>query len=81
MSRIRAVDHAHAPAASKPLLDAVQQSLGLTPNLFKVTAHSPHTLEGLLGLNGSLSKASLVRRSTSDLALRTMCWHAPTAGI
>jgi len=69
MSRIRAVDHAHAPAASKPLLDAVQQSLGLTPNLFKVTAHSPHTLEGLLGLNGSLSKGRLTAAEREAIAL------------
>lgn len=69
MSRIPAVDAAHAPAASKPLLDAVQQSLGLTPNLFKVAAHSPHTLEGLLGLNGSLSKGRLTAAERESIAL------------
>ena len=45
-----------APAASKPLLDAVQQQLGAVPNLFRLMAISPAALEGFLGLYGALGK-------------------------
>lgn len=69
MSRIPAVDPAEAPAASKPLLDAVHASLGITPNLFRVTAHSPETLEGLLGLNGALSRGRLNAAEREAIAL------------
>jgi uncharacterized peroxidase-related enzyme len=46
-----------APAASQPLLDAVEKSLGVVPNLFRLVGQSPASLEGLLGLNGALGKA------------------------
>jgi uncharacterized peroxidase-related enzyme len=69
MSRIPAVDPANVSNASKPLLDAVQKSLGVTPNLFKVTAQSPETLEGLLGLNGALAKGRLSAAEREAVAL------------
>ena len=69
MSRIPAVDAANASNASKPLLDAVQKSLGVTPNLFKVTAQSSETLEGLLGLNGALAKGRLSAAEREAIAL------------
>jgi uncharacterized peroxidase-related enzyme len=69
MSRIPAIDPAHASNASKPLLDAVQKSLGITPNLFKITAQSPETLEGLLGLNGALAKGRLSAAEREAIAL------------
>ncbi len=52
MSRlsIPAVDT--APEASKPLLAAVKQQLGVVPNLMKLVGHSPAALEGYLSLNG-----------------------------
>ncbi|MBU8537844.1 carboxymuconolactone decarboxylase family protein [Falsiroseomonas tokyonensis] len=57
MSRLTIPARTAAPAASQPLLDAVEKSLGVVPNLFRLVALSPAALEGLLGLNGSLSKA------------------------
>ena len=45
------------PAASQPLLDAVEKSLGVVPNLFRLLGQSPAALGGLLGLSGALSKA------------------------
>ena len=56
MSRISTPTLESAPAASKPLLDAVHKKLGVVPNLFRVVALSPAALEGFLGLNGALSK-------------------------
>ena len=38
------------------MLDAIFKKLGVVPNLFRVFALSPATLEGLLGLSGALSK-------------------------
>jgi uncharacterized peroxidase-related enzyme len=59
MSRISPVDPATAPAKAKPLLDAVQAKLGVTPNMMRTMAQSPAVLEGYLNLSGALAKASL----------------------
>ena len=56
MSRLPIPTKETAPAASQPLLDAVQQSLGSVPNLFRLMSLSPPTLEGFLGLHGALGK-------------------------
>ena len=54
-----------APAASQPLLQAVEQeSLGSVPNLFRLVANSPAALEGYLGLNGALGKGALDAANT-----------------
>jgi hypothetical protein len=52
MSRIPAVDRASADP--KTLLAAVNKALGVTPNLFRVTAQSPAALEGLLKRQGTV---------------------------
>lgn len=57
MSRIPVPSRETAPAASQPLLDAVEQQLGVVPNLFRLVALSPAALQGFLGLNGALAKA------------------------
>ncbi|WP_046158698.1 carboxymuconolactone decarboxylase family protein [Chromobacterium vaccinii] len=64
MNRITIPAAEHIPAASQPLLAAVQQQLGMVPNLMKLLAHSPAALEGYLSLNGALAKGRL------DAALR-----------
>ncbi|MCR8827324.1 carboxymuconolactone decarboxylase family protein [Pseudosulfitobacter koreensis] len=58
-----------APAASQPLLEGVRKSLGSAPNLFRLTANSPATLEGYLGLNGALAKGSLTPQTRERIAL------------
>jgi uncharacterized peroxidase-related enzyme len=57
MSRLSIPAREAVPAASQPLLNAVEKSLGVVPNLFRLVAQSTPALEGLLGLNGALSKA------------------------
>ncbi len=47
------------PAAAQPLLAGVQQQLGTVPNLFRLVATSPATLEGYLGLASGLGKGRL----------------------
>ncbi len=69
MSRIAAVDPASANTQAKPLLDAVNANFGVTPNLFRVAAQSPTTLEGLLGLNGALAKGQLDAKMRGAIAL------------
>ena len=57
MSRIAVPTRDAAPAASQPILDAVNKQLGVVPNLFRLAAISPAALAGMAGLSGALSKA------------------------
>ena len=59
MSRISIPSHEQTPAASLPLLDAVNRQLGVVPNLMKLLGNSPAALEGYLSLNGALGKGSI----------------------
>jgi uncharacterized peroxidase-related enzyme len=59
MSRIHAVDPATASGKTKQLLDAVQASLGMTPNMVKTMAASPEVLEGYLSLSAALAGGRL----------------------
>lgn len=56
MSRIAVPTREASPAASQPLLDAVEKQLGVVPNLFRLIGLSPAALQGFLGLDGALAK-------------------------
>lgn len=58
-----------APAASQPLLQAVQKKLGAVPNMFRVIAASPAALEGYLGLSGALARGELDAPTQERIAL------------
>lgn len=58
-----------APAAARPLLEAVKTQLGSVPNLFRLTATSPAALEGYLSLNGALGKGALDAATRERIAL------------
>jgi uncharacterized peroxidase-related enzyme len=58
-----------APAASKPLLDAVNAQLGFVPNLFRVVSHSPAALQGYLGMSGALARGTLPGATRERIAL------------
>jgi uncharacterized peroxidase-related enzyme len=60
---------ADAPAASLPLLQAVEKQLGMVPNLFRLIANSPAALEGYLSLSGALAKGSLPAPTRERIAL------------
>ncbi len=60
---------ADAPAASQPLLQAVEKQLGLVPNLFRLIATSPAALEGYLSLSGALAKGTLPGPTRERIAL------------
>jgi len=57
------------PEGSHSLLKAVEGSLGSVPNLFRLVANSPVTLEGMLGMNGALAKGSLNAATRERIAL------------
>ncbi len=70
MSRIKTpATIAEAPQAARPLLEAVEGSLGSVPNLFRLVGNSPETLEGMLGMNGALAKGSLNPATRERIAL------------
>jgi uncharacterized peroxidase-related enzyme len=69
MSRISIPTVEASLEASKPLLAAVKQSLGVVPNLMKLVGHSPAALEGYLSLNGALNKGKLDVRLRERIAL------------
>jgi len=58
-----------APDASQPLLEAVKKQIGSVPNLFRIVANSPATLEGYLGLNAALGKGKLDARTRNRIAM------------
>jgi uncharacterized peroxidase-related enzyme len=70
MTRIPAPASIEAsPAASRPLLEAVQKQFGVVPNLFRLIGNSPAALEGFLGLSGALGKGALEPATRSRIAL------------
>ena len=69
MSRISIPSVDKTPDASIPLLAAVQQQLGVVPNLMKLVGHSPAALEGYLALNGALAKGKLSVQLRERIAL------------
>lgn len=58
-----------APAASQPMLEAVNKQLGLVPNLFRLVANSPVALEGYLGMSAALGKGKLPAATRERIAL------------
>lgn len=71
MPRITPLDPTNAQGKAKDLLDAVQQAMGATPNIFTTMANAPAALEGLLGLNGALAGGALSPKLREKLALVT----------
>jgi uncharacterized peroxidase-related enzyme len=69
MSRLSIPTVDTSPEASRPLLAAVKQSLGVVPNLMKLVGHSPAALEGYLALNGALAKGQLDAKLRERIAL------------
>ncbi|WP_347986382.1 carboxymuconolactone decarboxylase family protein [Methylomonas sp. AM2-LC] len=69
MNRIAIPSADQTPAASKPLLEAVQKQLGVIPNLMKLVGNSPAALHGYLSLSGALAKGSIDIKTGERIAL------------
>lgn len=70
MQRINSINIDEATGKTREMLDAVQRSLGVTPNLMKTMARSPAVLEGYLGLNTAIGR-SLTAKLREEIALLT----------
>lgn len=68
-ARLPLVQGAEAPAASRPLLDAVHGAFGATPNMFRAVAHSPAALQALWGFFGALGNGTLTPRLGEQIAV------------
>ncbi len=69
MSRIPPVDPAVAEGKLRELFAAIEQSLGAVPNLYRVIARSPATLEGALAHAGALARGRLRPRLREQIAI------------
>jgi uncharacterized peroxidase-related enzyme len=69
MNRLHPIDPATAEGKLKNLLDAVQVGLGVIPNMFRLLANSPATLEAYLSYNRALSHGALPARIREQIAL------------
>jgi uncharacterized peroxidase-related enzyme len=58
-----------APAASRARLEVIQRKLGTVPNLFRLVANSPATLEGYFSLSAALNKGRLPAQTGERIAL------------
>lgn len=69
MPRIAPVTRENAHLKAQPLLDNVQQSLGIVPNLMATLAVAPAALDGYLALSGALAKGALTAQQREQIAL------------
>jgi len=69
MVRIQPVDPSHAPAASRPLLDAVRKKMGMVPNLLATLAHAPAALQSYLSQGEALAGGLLTAAERERVAL------------
>ncbi|MFY0576303.1 carboxymuconolactone decarboxylase family protein [Cystobacter fuscus] len=70
MSRLSIPTADSAPAATQPLLSALQRKLGRVPNLYATIGHSPGALRSMLAWEEALSQGStLSRREREQLNL------------
>ena len=69
MSRFKAIRPESATGEVRALLEAVNASLGMVPNMMRAMAAAPAVLEGYLGLSGALDRGTLSARTREQLAL------------
>jgi uncharacterized peroxidase-related enzyme len=60
---------ANAPEKAQGLLEAVKKQLGVVPNMFRLIATSPQTLDGYLSFSGALAKGALQPATRERIAL------------
>ena len=69
MPRIQPIELENAQPKAKALLEGVNKSLGITPNIMRTMAQSPATLEAYLGFGKALSGASISPQLREQIAL------------
>ena len=71
MPRLNIVNPETAQGKAKSLLDGVQKSLGMIPNIMRALANSPAALEAYLGLLNALGGAGIDAQTREAIALAT----------
>ena len=71
MPRINPVNPDNANGKAKQILDGLQKSMGMTPNIMRTLANSPAALEAYTGLLNSLNGASIDGKTREAIALVT----------
>lgn len=79
MNQLPTVEPATAQGRARELLDAVQQKLGVTPNMVKAMANSPALLQGYLDFSAALSSGAIPAATAERVAL-TVAEHK-AAGV
>lgn len=69
MPRLKAIEITEAESRARTLLEGVQKSMGMTPNLMKTMANSPAVLESYLGFRKSLGEGVLSPKLREQIAL------------
>ena len=69
MSRLPLLNAATASPESRALLDQIQATVGITSNMFKLTAHSSAALKSLWGSFAALEQGVLDRRLAQKIAV------------
>lgn len=69
MSRLPVTQTETADRKARELLEAVQATLKITPNMTRVMANSPAVLEGYLAFSGALASGSLPPKLREQIAL------------
>lgn len=69
MPRLKPIDPKQVEGRAKDLLNQVEESLGMVPNLLGAMAHSPAALQGYLGLSEALESGVLPARLREQIAL------------
>jgi uncharacterized peroxidase-related enzyme len=69
MTILTMIDRATAEPRAKSLLDGVQKTLGVTPNMTKVMATNPTVLGAYLGFSGALAAGRLGIKLHEQIAL------------
>ena len=69
MPRFRAISAEDAAGRAKELLDGVQATLGMIPNLMRTMANAPAVLEAYLSFKGALAMGSLPATLREQIAL------------
>lgn len=54
MPHIPPLGDEQAPQAAQPLLEGLQQKLGMVPNFYRTLAHKPDVLDAVLKLNSAI---------------------------
>ena len=69
MSRLKTIDPAEASGKTKELLERIQATFGMTPNLMRVMASSPAVLESYLSIGATLRGGVLPAKLRERIAL------------